>query len=482
MKTLLALVSSLLVASAVASAATVPDDELRPNVLFCIADDWGWPHAGAYGEPVIETPTFDRLAKEGVVFEHAFVATPSCTASRSAVLCGQWPWRLENAADLHSTLPARFPVYPGLLAEAGYHVGSYRKGWGPGKLEPGGRTEQPAGKRYESFAEFLAARPEGAPFCFWFGSSDPHRPYEAGSGEQRGMDLSAIRVPSCFPDAPAVRNDVADYFFEVERFDREVGAVIAELEERGELENTLVVMTGDHGMPFPRCKGNLYDLGSRVPLAMRWGAKVPGGRRITDFVSFTDFAPTFLEATGLDAPEEMTGRSLLEVLVGGGSGFVDPRHDFVLIGRERHTPAQAAPSMVGYPSRALRTFGLLYIRNFEPDRWPAGVPEGSTRGPGYSDCDDGPTKAFLVGHQDDPLVAPYYARAFAKRPAEELYDLRHDPDHWSNLASDPAYDAIRRTLAEELTTELRASGDPRVVGGAEVFDSYPYYGRIEKGK
>jgi len=473
---------ALLSVLSTASLGFAADDESRPNILFCIADDWGWPHAGAYGEPVIETPTFDRLAKEGIVFEHAFVATPSCTASRSAVLCGQWPWRLENAANLHSTLPARFPVYPELLAEAGYHVGSYRKGWGPGRLEPGGRSEQPAGKRYESFAEFLAARPEGAPFCFWFGSSDPHRPYEAGSGERRGMDLSEIRVPSCFPDVPEVRSDVADYFFEVERFDREVGAVIAELEKRGELENTLVVMTGDHGMPFPRCKGNLYDLGSRVPLAVRWGAKVAGGRRVTDFFSFTDFAPTFLEAAGLDVPEEMTGRSLLPALVDRSFFFAERHRDFVLIGRERHTPAQAAPSMVGYPSRALRTFDFLYVRNFEPDRWPAGVPEGSTRGPGFSDCDDGPTKAFLVEHRDDPSVAPYYARAFAKRPAEELYDLRHDPDQWSNLASDPSYDALRQRLAEQLTAELRASGDPRVVGGAEVFDSCPYYGQITGGK
>ncbi len=467
---------------ALSPSFAVAREESRPNILFCIADDWGWPHAGAYGEPVIETRTFDRLAREGVLFEHAFVSSPSCTPSRSALLTGQWHWRLENAANLHSTLPARLAVYPELLAEAGYHVGSYRKAWGPGRIEPGGREARPAGPRFKSFGEFLAARPEGAPFCFWFGSSDPHRPYKLGSGEKRGMDLSAIRVPSCFPDVPEVRGDVADYFFEVERFDRQVGEAIAELEKRGELDDTLVVMTGDHGMPFPRCKGNLYDLGSRVPLAMRWGESIPGGRRIEDHVSLVDLAPTFLEAAGLPAVEEMSGRSLLSVLVGGESGRIDPRGEFVLIGRERHTPAQTAPSTVGYPSRAIRTFDFLYIRNFEPDRWPAGVPESSTRGIDYADCDNGPTKTFLLANRDDSRIEPYFTRAFARRPAEELYDLRHDPHQWINLAADPAYAKVMAELTERLTEELRASGDPRIVGGAERFESYPYYGGISKKK
>ena len=469
---------SLLVLAACLSLA-VPATEKRPNILFCIADDWGWPHAGAYGEPVVQTPTFDRLAREGVVFEHAYVSSPSCTPCRGAILTGQWHWRLEEGANLHSTLPAKFPVYPELLAEAGYHVGAYRKAWGPGKIEPGGRSERPAGKQYRNFAAFLDARPEGAPFCFWFGSSDPHRPYEKGSGAARGMDLDAIRLPSCFPDAPEVRGDVADYFFEVERFDRQVGEALAELEKRGELENTIVVMTGDHGMPFPRCKGNLYDTGTRVPLAVRWGARVPAGRRIEDFVSLIDLAPTYLEAAGVAQPEVMCGRSLLSVLESEKAGLVDPERDSILTGRERHTPAQGAPSMVGYPSRAVRTFDFLYIRNFASERWPAGVPEGSTRGRPYADCDDGPTKAYLLEHRDDLRIRPYHDRAFAIRPEVELYDLRHDPHQWMNVADDPAYLKLRVTLAILLEVELRAAGDPRVLGGGEKFDSYPYYGSIK---
>ena len=191
----------------------------QPNILLAIADDWGFPQAGTYGDPVVKTPTFDRLAREGIVFNQAYISSPSCTPSRAALLTGQWHWRLEESANLWSTLQTKFPVYPDLLEKAGYFVGHTGKAWGPGRLEPGGRTRNPAGPRFESFAEFLDARPGEQPFCFWFGTLDPHRPYETGSGKAAGMDLAAIRLPACLPDSPEVRSDVADYYFEVQRFD-----------------------------------------------------------------------------------------------------------------------------------------------------------------------------------------------------------------------------------------------------------------------
>ena len=168
-----------------------PAGETRPNILLAIADDWGWPHAGAYGDPVVRTPTFDRLAREGVLFDHAYVASPSCTPSRAALLTGQWHWRLEESASLWSTLRWDYRVYPELLARAGYHVGLQGKGWGPGRLEPGGRTENPAGREYESLEAFLDARPQGRPFCYWFGSLDPHRDYEEGTGAASGTEPSS---------------------------------------------------------------------------------------------------------------------------------------------------------------------------------------------------------------------------------------------------------------------------------------------------
>ena len=323
------------------AAGTAEDG--RPNVLFAIADDWGWPHAGAYGDPVVKTPAFDRLAREGVLFHHAYISSPSCTPSRGAALTGQWHWRLEGAGNLWSVFPDKFATYPELLREAGYEVGVCAKGWGPGRTETPGR--QLEGTRYRNFQEFLAKRQKGKPFCFWLGSSDPHRPYKPGSGAAAGMDLDRIRLFGCFPDCPEVRSDVADYYFEVQRFDGLVGAAMASLEKIGELDNTVVLMTGDHGMPFPRCKSNLYDSGARVPLAVRWPGKVKPGRTVDDFVSFTDLAPTFLEIGGLEPASEMTGRSLMGVLRSDRSGQVDAARDFVLTGKERHVPGQERPDM-----------------------------------------------------------------------------------------------------------------------------------------
>jgi arylsulfatase A-like enzyme len=259
----------------------------RPNILLCIADDWAWPLASIAGDPVVKTPAFDRVAREGVLLENAFVTAPSCTPSRGSILTGQWHWRLEEGASLWSTLPARFAVYPDRLEKAGYHVGVTRKGWGPGRIEPGGRTRNPAGRSYKDFRAFLEARPPGAPFCFWFGSTDPHRPYEPGSGVSSGMKRQNVRVPACLPDDEIVRSDLCDYYWEVQRFDREVSELLGWLEASGDLDNTLVVVTGDNGLPFPRCKSNLYDLGTHVPLAIRWPARVPASK-YPDLVSLPD--------------------------------------------------------------------------------------------------------------------------------------------------------------------------------------------------
>lgn len=452
----------------------------RPNILVAIADDWGWPHAGAYGDPAVRTPVFDRLAEEGVLFEHAYVSSPSCTPSRAALLAGQWHWRLEESANLWSTLRKDIPVYPDLLEREGYVVGMERKGWGPGKVEVGGRSRNPAGPRFESFEAFLAQRPAGQPFSYWFGSSDPHRPYEAGSGAAFGIQLDRIELFPHFPDSPEVRGDVADYYFEVQRFDREVGALLTLLQRSGELDRTIVVMTGDHGMPFPRCKSNLYDCGARVPLVVR-GPGVARGRTLETFVSLTDLAPTFLELAGVGVPEVMTGRSLA-ALLGGEDPTAEERarRSSVIAGKERHVPAQERPDQGGTPMRSIRTSDYLYIRNLRPDRWPAGTPHWETAtidGAWLGDCDNGPTKSYMVEYQDrDPDHRRLYDLSFAKRPAEELYDLAKDPDQLTNVAADPLYASVKAQLWSRLEKELRATNDPRVTGDGDHLEAYPYYG------
>lgn len=461
-----------------AAAAPAPDE--RPNVLLAIADDWSWPHAGAYGDPAVKTPTFDRVAREGVLFRNAYVASPSCTPSRAALLTGQWHWRLEESANLWSTLRADYPVYPDLLEAAGYAVGLQGKGWGPGRVEVGGRTRNPAGPTFESLEAFLAQRPPGKPFAFWFGSPDPHRDYEEGAGERSGLALEAIRLFPHFPDSRAVRGDVADYYFEVQRFDRDVGAMLALLERRGELDRTVVVVTSDNGMPFPRCKANLYDCGTHVPLAIR-GPGVAAGRVEEAFASLPDLAPTFLRLAGLEPPAVMTARSLLPLIAREHSDPAErAARQHVVTGKERHVPAQESPDLGGTPMRAIRTRDFLYIRNYRPDRWPAGTPnehKAAIPGRWLADCDNGPTKLETVAQQDaGARHRRLYDLAFARRPAEELYDLRRDPDQIDNVAGRPEYASVQADLAARLEAELRATGDPRVLGGAERLESYPYYG------
>jgi arylsulfatase A-like enzyme len=457
------------------SAVAEPGDpSTRPNILFCMSDDQSYPHMSAYGEPVLKTPVFDRIAKEGVLFTQAYCASPSCTPSRSAVLTGQDIWRLGEGGQLFGTLPAEHPVYTDLLEEAGYFVGYSDKGWAPGSIDKGGRKTNAAGsKQFKAFEDFMKESPEGEPWCFWFGSRDPHRGYKKGSGVAAGMDPGKVRVPSVFPDTPEVRSDICDYFYEIQRFDREVGEILAMLEEAGQLENTIVVVTSDNGMPFPRAKANLYDLGARMPLAVRWPKGVPGGRTVDDFVNLTDLAPTFLEAAGLEVPKPMTGKSLVPILSSKASGNVDKKRDFVVTGRERH--AWCRIDGKGYPARMIRTKDYLYIRNYEPDRWPAGTYRIKTNEGHYGDIDASPTKNVMIeGKATWPNL---FELSFGKRPAEELYDCAKDPEQVVNLAADPAYSNVLKELAARMDKHLAGTGDPRATGGEALWDEWPYYGR-----
>jgi arylsulfatase A-like enzyme len=452
-------------------AAVQLQAEKRPNILFCIADDWGAPHASIYGnDEVIQTPAFDRIAREGALFYNAYVSSPSCTPCRNSIMTGQWHWRLKGGANLYGTLPKEVETYSRLLKKSGYHTGSWRKSFGPGKLEGKFLDDHPAGKVYrKGFDEFLADRPaKEAPFCFWLGASDPHRGYKKGSGKKSGMDLSKINLFPFFPDDPEVRSDVADYYFEVQRFDSDVARAVARLEAIGELENTIIVVTGDHGMPFPRCKSNLYDSGTRVPLAIRWGLKIKKGQVFKDFVSLTDLAPTFLQAAGVTPTAKMTGKNLLPALTEDGE-----LRKFILTGKERHVPSQESPSMEGYPSRSYRDHQFLYIRNYSPNLWPNGTPnweKATIKKTWYGDTDNGPTKSVIV---ELGPASKFYQWSFAKRPNEELYDLGKDPDQLTNLAE--ALPQVADKYRKLLEKELEASADPRH-GGPEFDFAVPTYG------
>lgn len=477
-----------------------PEVTERPNILFAISDDQTYP----YGDKFINTPAFDRIAEEGVLFSNAFAASPGCSPSRAAILTGRNCWQIEEAGTHSSGFPTRYVVYPDLLEQAGYFVGYTGKGWSPGDWKITGRTRNPAGTLYQkhllnppsmgisridyarNFADFLAQRSKDQPFCFWYGGKEPHRGFEKGSGQKAGKRLDDVQVPAFLPDNQEVRGDILDYALEIEWFDQQLGQMIQMLEEAGELENTIIVVTSDNGMAFPRAKANLYEYGFHVPLAIRWGDKIKGNRIVEDIVSLIDLAPTFMDAAGIKHPAAMkgtypmAGKSLMNILFSRKEGQVDPSRKAAYAARERHSSSRW--NNLTYPQRCLRTSQYLYIRNFKPERWPSGAPQkyekDGTLGPmhdGYEDVDGSPTLDLLLTRRNKPEIEKYFHLLVDKRPEEELFDIKKDPACLNNLANDPAFNNILKQHRYQLGGYLMQTGDPRVTGNGDVYESYKRY-------
>lgn len=480
--------------------------------------------AGSSLNEVVRTPNIDRVAKRGVIFRNAFVPAPSCTPCRSALLSGQYFWRTGRGAILNGAVwDPSIPSWPLLLKDAGYHIGKTGKVWSPGtpadapyggqkfayesagrqfnnfgenvtKLMAAGKPAEAAKAEVlaevrKNFAAFLAAGTADSPWCYWFASTTVHRTWEKGSGKAIwGIDPDSLkgRLPKHLPDVPEVREDVADGLGEAQAWDAGVGEVLQQLEDSGQIENTIIVVSGDHGMPgVPGGKCNLYDFGTQVAL-LAAGPGIAPGRVVDDFVNLMDLAPTFLEAAGTTPPAVMTGRSLLPLLRSGKQGQVEPQRSYVVTGRERHV-AEAREGRLPYPQRAVRTADWLYVRNFAPDRWPMGGPgqvtatsapapdvlEQNTRA-AFADMDASPTKAWLIAQRNAPEWKWHFDYAFALRPGEELYDLKSDPAQLKNVAADLANAAVKAKLGEQLMAVLRETGDPRANGADCVFERPPF--------
>jgi arylsulfatase A-like enzyme len=510
-------------------------ESARPNILFLFADDWGR-YASIYADvdgrgginDVVRTPNFDRIARQGVLFRNAHVNAPSCTPCRSSLLSGQYFWRTGRGAILRGAVwDQTIPSYPLILRDSGYEIGKTFKVWSPGTpadapyggqqyafQKAGGRFNQFSqnvtkmirdGESLEdckqklfqevrtNFSDFLTARESGKPFCYWFGPTNVHRSWTKGSGRELWeIDPDSLKgkMPPYLPDVPEVREDLADYFGEIAAWDAGIGVLIDELEKTGERDNTLIVISGDHGAPgFPHGKCNLYGFGTGVSLAIQ-GPGVHGGRVVDDFVNLTDLAPTFLEAAGLPVPEVMTGRSLWPVLKSDKSGLVDSTRTWVVTGRERHVEIARA-DYSPYPQRAYRTAEHVLIVNFRPERWPLGDPYGldgdmpptaeqitATTRVTHPDEDAGPTKAWLVGVRNSPEWKSHYDWVYGRRPKYELYDLKNDAHETTNVADDPAYGEILADLEQRLMNELKRTGDPRLIEDGKFFETPPLAGPL----
>jgi arylsulfatase A-like enzyme len=474
-----------------ASCQSKANDETPPNILFCIADDATWEHMSAYGCQWVQTPSFDRVAAEGLLFTNAYTPNAKCAPSRATILTGRNSWQLEEAGNHLAYFPSKFKTYAEALHEAGYKVGYTGKGWAPGdagqkdgkkrdllvkaynKLKKKAPTKAISSTDYvANFEMFLNERQQGEPFCFWYGGHEPHRKYEYGSGIRLGnKNLAQIdSVFSYWPDSDTVRTDMLDYAFELEYFDQQLGKMLHVLKEAGELDNTLVVVTSDNGMPFPRVKGQKYEHSNHLPLAIMWkdGIRKPG-RVVDDYVSFIDFAATFLDVAGYSDSElglePIEGISLRYAFESTKTKQIDPKRNYVLIGKERHDVGR--PNNWGYPVRGIVKEGYLYLHNYKTDRWPAGNPET-----GYTNTDGSPTKTLILNNRRTGKDTLLWQLNFGRRVEEELYCIAEDEDCMNNLAKDPNFAKLKAGLKELMESELRRQNDPRILGKGEVFDEY----------
>ena len=507
-------------------SASKKEKASRPNILFAISDDQSFAHTGFAGSKFVNTPAFDRVAREGVHFTSCIAGSPGCAPSRSTIVTGRYHWQNEQSGQHASSWMKKYVPFIDLLDANGYITGRTGKGVSPFRYarndqdslwratDAGGisysdiryekgspddeRTAEgiSAVNYFENFKYFMENVRGEKPFFFWYGATEPHRDYEQDSWKRNGKELKNVNVPEFFPDHEIVRGDLLDYAVEIEWFDLHLQRMLTYLEEIGELENTIVIVTSDNGMPFPRAKANSYEYGVHVPFAVRFPKGFPGGRIVDDPVSFADLAPTILELTGTSQKGMLpvSGKSIVHILESEKQGVVDPSKKYVFSGRERHSSSRY--QNWGYPQRAVRSKDFLYIWNMRPERWPAGAPQRINPDSGnglfpmygidengrhhsewaFTDIDASPTKSFIIENWQNEDVANYFDLAHAKRPDFELFDVQRDPFCLNNLAGNPEFSGLENEMKESLLSELKKSEDPRVVGpDKEIFDSYIRY-------
>lgn len=518
------LINSLSVPSCINNNET--EEVRRPNILFAISDDQSFAHTSFSGCKFVSTPAFDRIAREGIYFNNCFAGSPGCAPSRSTIVTGRYHWQNEQAGQHASSWLKKYVPFIDLLEDSGYRTGRTGKGVSPfqyardandslwRKTDAGGiehstfsyKDGTPEDERtatgigpinyFENFKYFMESVKGDQPFFFWYGAKEPHRSYEQDSWKRNGKKLEEVEVPGFFPDHEIVRGDILDYAVEIEWFDLHLHRMLTYLEEIGELENTVVIVTADNGMPFPRAKANSYEYGVHVPFAIRFPKDYPGGRIVDDPMSFADLAPTILELTGT-SPEGMlpiSGKSILNILRSEKQGVVDKAKKHVFAGRERHSSSRYLNW--GYPQRVIRSKDFLLIWNLRPERWPAGAPQRIKPGTmdelfpmygldeqgkqhtgwAFTDIDGSPTKAFIIEHHKDNAFKSYFDLATAIRPEFELFDAQNDPYCLKNLANNPEYQELEEEMKLALFDELKKSKDSRIVGpDTEIFDSYLRY-------
>lgn len=515
----------------ISSCSNSKQEQKQPNILFAISDDQSFAHTSFSGCKFVRTPAFDRVASEGIYFSNCIAGSPGCAPSRSALVTGRYHWQNQQSRQHASSWMKKHVPFIDLLDANGYATGRTGKGVSPFRYARDDndslwRTTDAAGiehsniryqnesfedertadgistvNYFKNFKYFIDSVRGEKPFFFWYGASEPHRAYEQDSWKRNNKNLGDVDVPAFFPDHEIVRGDLLDYAVEIEWFDLHLQRMLTYLEEIGELENTIVIVTADNGMPFPRAKANGYEYGVHVPFAVRFPKNFPGGRIVDDPVGFTDIAPTILELTEIspDGMLPVSGKSILNILKSKNQGVIEPSRKYVFAGRERHSSSRYLNW--GFPQRIIRSKDYLLVWNMKPDRWPAGDPQSIKPGTthellpmygidengshhsdwAFTDIDAAPTKSFIIENMNDETIRPFFDLAHAKRPEFEFFDIKKDPFCLNNISGKKEFAETETEMKSALMEELKNSEDPRVVGpDKEIFDSYIRYSPMQE--
>ena len=409
----------------------------RPNIIMIFADDVSWNDLGCYGHPTIRTPNLDRLAKEGLRFDNAYLTTSSCSPSRCSVITGRYPHN-TGAPELHTPLPEKQVLFPQLLQDAGYYtVISGKQHMGPYALTAFDHVSKGKGPGREAdWVPILKKRPKDKPFFCWFASVDAHRKWQA-SNEYQPHKPEEVVVPPYLIDAPETRKDLAQYYDEISRIDFYTGKILDELEAQGIADNTLILFFADNGRPFPRCKTRLYDSGIKTPFIVRWPAAVKPGTVSKSLVSTIDIGPTFLEVAGVSPDPRIQGTSFQNVLKQPDAKV----RDYAFAEHNWH--------VFKAHERMVRSGDLLYIRNAWPEQRNLCV-----------ESIDFPSGEVLWQRFKAGKLNEFQRDVFLKpRPAEELYLVTEDPHQFQNLASKPEYAADLTRLRKVLDDWTAETGD-----------------------
>ena len=413
----------------------------KPNIIVFIADDVSWDDIGVYGNDQVVTPNIDNLAKNGLIFNNAYLTTSSCSPSRNSILTGRYPHN-TGAAELHTEPPLDMTSFPEILKDKGYytlqagkfHMGEYAKR-GFHEVHDNKQINGLGGEDY--WVEGLKKRPKLKPFFLWYASYDAHRIW--GENEFSGThNPDKIVVPDYLVNGSLTRLDLANYYDEITRFDHYIGEVVNELKAQGEYENTYIIVMADNGRPFPHSKTRLNNQGVKTPFIVHHPRSIKSNKKSNSLISAVDIASTILDIAGITPSESFQGNSFLNIINNPELKF----RNYVFAEHNWHD----------YESyqRMVRNEKYLYIKNSRP-QFPQEGPLDAINSPTYIDLKDAEKNKTISKVQAEIFIKP--------RPNEELYDLSNDPFQNKNLLDEGDIPQDYEVLKKILNQWINDTGD-----------------------